>query len=407
MIARGVWIFVLHPPVDYVYSDMAGYVGRAQRVALGLPLERYDAFYPAGTHLLLAIPPTLLDDPGRTGFWGSAAVLFVLSSLTPFFLWRLARFLLTPAAAALSAAFAAFWPLHISYAGYFLSETPSLAFLLGSLWLGYLASRARARTSVALGLAAGLLGGAALANRPQFVLNLAILGVPMLLRFRRHAGALAGLAAGAAVVVVGTAAYASAAANKLTVTSENGGITFFIGHCDVRWVYTGRRGETLITFGAPPAVQRNTGRDYTFPNHLAWEQGFFYRRGLECIRDDGLAHAQIVARSVLDMAATTSMWPQVNERRLSTVVDAANRAYGFALPVIVVASLLLIRRRRRRGERSGELVMLAHLAAVLPLAVVVFGDPRFRTPYDVFGFALFAAVLADRYFDRRQSDRIG
>ena len=402
VLVRALWIFVLHPPLDFVYSDMEGYVSRAHRVAEGAPLHRYDAFYPPGTHVLFSIPAALLGT-GRAGLWGGAALLFVLSSLTPFLVWRLTRVLLTPAAAAVAAILTAVWPLHISYAGYFLSETPSLAFLLASLWLGYVASRARARTSVsvALGLAAGVLGGAALATRPQFALNLAILAVPMLRHARRHTRALAGLAAGAALVTAATAVYASAAAGKLTGTSENGGVTFFIGHCDVRRVFTGPQNGFYIWVAAPPAVERGTGRDYTFPDHLAWEQGFYYEKGLECIRDAGLSHFARVGRNVLDMTATTRLWPQVDEPRLSDIVDGVNLAYCLALPLVAVFAIRLARRRRRRGEPSGELVLLAHLAVVIPLAIVVFGDPRFRTPYDVFGLALFAAVVADRFFDRR------
>ena len=44
--------------------------------------------------------------------------------------------------------------------------------------------------------------------------------------------------------------------------------------------------------------------------------------------------------------------------------------------------------------------MLGHLACVLATALLFFGDPRFRTPYDVFALALLAALIAHRLFDR-------
>lgn len=40
--------------------------------------------------------------------------------------------------------------------------------------------------------------------------------------------------------------------------------------------------------------------------------------------------------------------------------------------------------------------MLVHLACVL-VAFVFFGYPRFRSSYDVFGLALLAALVADRF----------
>ena len=67
-----------------------------------------------------------------------------------------------------------------------------------------------------LGLAAGLLGGVAVANRPQLILNLAVLVVPLLFRLRRQALALAGIVAGSALILAGTALHNSAAAGKPT-----------------------------------------------------------------------------------------------------------------------------------------------------------------------------------------------
>ena len=49
----------IHPPQAHIYSDMAGYLGRAQALASGAHLFPYDAFYPPGTHVLLALPLSL------------------------------------------------------------------------------------------------------------------------------------------------------------------------------------------------------------------------------------------------------------------------------------------------------------------------------------------------------------
>jgi 4-amino-4-deoxy-L-arabinose transferase-like glycosyltransferase len=136
VIVRIIWGLVIHPPLDYLYSDMGAYVERAQRLATGAGLQRSDALFPPGTHILLAAPMTLLGTE-QAGLWGGALLWCALSAAIPFFAWRLARLLLTPAAAALTALLCAFWPLYITYGGYFTSETPSLAFLLASLWAGY------------------------------------------------------------------------------------------------------------------------------------------------------------------------------------------------------------------------------------------------------------------------------
>jgi hypothetical protein len=76
----------------------------------------------------------------------------------------------------------------------------------------------------AFGHAAGVLGGVAVANRPQPVLNLAVLVVPLLFRLRRQAMASVGIVAGTALILGGTVLHNSVATDKLTGLSENAGI---------------------------------------------------------------------------------------------------------------------------------------------------------------------------------------
>jgi 4-amino-4-deoxy-L-arabinose transferase-like glycosyltransferase len=396
--ARFVWILVFHPPLDYVSSDMAGYVGRAMRLASTGGLDRLDSFFPPGTHLLLA---EVLEVFGadRHGLWAGAVVWAAASSAIPIFVWRLARVLLTPAAAALAAVFTAAWPLLLTNAGYFLSETPSLAFLVACLWAAYRAVEIGGRWGILLAAAAGILGAASVTMRPQFILNLAVVAFPWLLR--RRFALVGAVAAGFVAIVSAVLVHNSLAAGKPTGLSENSGVTFFIGHCDAHLVRTGLNLERPYFAGSPVAFQLHRGRDYVFPNRNIWDEGFFYDRGLDCISDDGARHLELVGRSLVDLTYTSVLWPQSLEPRLHAVVNVANLAYCAALPLILGGALTLIRRRRRAGEVSGEALVLAHLAVALVPAVVFFGDPRFRMPYDVFGLTLLAAVVAHVFFDPR------
>lgn len=396
-VIRVVWGLLIHPPVDFIYSDMALYVARAERLATGGALSRFDAFFPPGTQMLLAVPMYLFGT-GPAGRWAGAVLWCVLSSLVPLFTWRLTRLLLTPAAAALATVFCAFWPLFITYGGFFTSETPSLALVLASLWAGYRASRESGKLAYGLGLLAGALGGAAIACRPQWILNLVVLSVPLLMHLRRQVAVLAGIIVGSMVILGGVLLHNSAAAGKLTGLSENSGLNFWIGHCDVYEVTTvDPRRDISFQFKHPVWSQLERGGSYRFEGRLAWDQAFFYDMGLECIRRDGSEHVLLLVRNVLDMTATTVPWPQENnEKGQRGVVWASNLAYSLLLPWIVIESVFLIR-RRAADQPSGEVVMLAHLACVVLIAVVFFGDPRIRSSYDVFGLALLAALVADRF----------
>ena len=392
-VIRIIWGLVIHPPLDYVYSDMEGYVGRAQRLATGFGLQQSDAFFPPGTHMLLAVPMTLFGTE-RAGLWAGAILWCALSCAIPFFAWRFARLLLTPAAAALTALFCALWPLYVTYGGFFTSETPSLAFLLASLWAGYAAVLSSGPRAGWLGLVAGGLGGVAIANRPQLVLNLAVLAVPLLFRPRRQA--LAGIAVGMAAVLAGTVLHNSAAADKPTGLSENAGVNFWIGHCDVYSVtnYDSARDSTFRIIN-PVWLQLQRGDSYYFVDRPVADQGFFYERGLRCIEKDGLGHVRLVARNVLDITATTIPWPQVGEDGQRGVVRVSNLAYSLVLPLVVIYSLSIVWRRRASGHPSGEAVVLLQLACALVVAIIFFGDPRLRSTYDVFGLALLAACIVD------------
>jgi 4-amino-4-deoxy-L-arabinose transferase-like glycosyltransferase len=389
---RLLWVFVVHPPYDYVSSDMQGYVDRAVKLASGGPLVRSDALYPPGTHMLLSLP--LLVDTAEGGLRGGAAVWWALSSATVLFAWRLALRLLSPAAAAVTAVLCALYPLFIFYAGYFTSETPSLAFLVAALWLGYRSRDSVGRTALVSGLAAGALGGAAIAMRPQFLLNLLIVAAAIWGASRtRSFRPVAVMAAGLLLVVGPVIAHNSAAADKLIGLNENGAHQFFQSHCDVHLLTMGtpERGG-VFSFGGPAAFERGRGQDYVFPDHQPWDQGFFVKEGLACIRDDGLGHVSDVGRNLLDATATTTPFPFGAPPALKSAARATNLAYCLLLPFAVVGAVLLLR-RRRAGLWAGEAQLLLHLACIVPVIIVFLSEPRYRIPYDVFGLMLIAALL--------------
>ena len=79
------------------------------------------------------------------------------------------------------------------------------------------------------------------------------------------------------------------------------------------------------------------------------------------------------------------------------MVRLSNLAYSLLLPLIVIDSVFVLVRRPASVQSSGEAVMLLQLACALVVAIIFFGDPRVRSSYDVFGFALLAARAADRF----------
>jgi 4-amino-4-deoxy-L-arabinose transferase-like glycosyltransferase len=326
--------------------------------------------------------------------------MFLLSALVPVLAWRVALRLMSRPAAAITAVLCAFWPLFITYGGYFLSEIPSIVFLLLTIWLSMRARESTDRRGWLLAAAAGVAAGMSLAIRPQLVLNVAIAAVVMLVANERRARLATAAAIGLVIPVVAVLALNSSAAGRFVGFSENGGLNFFQGHCPVNTVTTGNPKIGFLTFASPVAVENHRGRDYVFPAHLAWEQSYFIHQGLRCVRHDGFGEFEVIARNVADLGVTSVPWPMSADHGLRRFVRPANLAYSVAIPSVIVAAIYVARRRRRS---TGTWILVAHLLAVLPTALVFYGDPRFRVPYDVFGLALIA-ILAAEVLARGETD---
>lgn len=398
-VVRIVWTFAVHPPVDYLFSDMGDYVGRAERLAAGGPLGPIDAFYPPGTHALLALVIRVAGD-GRGGLWVASALWCALSIATVWMSWRLARELLTPSAAAITAALCGLSPIFITSGGFFMSETPSLAFLIAAMWSGVCATRRNGRARVTLALLSGALGGMAIATRPQLILNVAVLAIVLVVALRReHRWAIAGFGAGVLVFVSLAIVHNSVAAGQFTGLATNGGMNFWFGHCDARELLTfDDDGERTAWYR--PSVPNLAGRggNFEYRGIDTWDEDFFYDLGWECIENDGPAHVARLARNVVDMTATTAPWPQAEDRGWARELPrAGNFLYAVLLPWIVIESCFLVARRRRDRQHFGAAFLLANLLCVVPVAILIMGDPRVRSVYDVFGIALLGALLADRF----------
>ena len=399
--ARAV-VLVLHPPVDFVYSDMAGYVTRAQHLATGGPQGRLDAFFPSGTHVVLAIPLFIFGS-GRSGLWAASILWFVLGSLSPWLAWRWARRILPVQAAALTASFISLWPLFITQVGFFLSEVPALTFLLGALLLAARFRDDDAPPAVPMLAAFGLVVGTGFAVRPQLALNDAVAVLPVVLTLwkqgvGRRVALLAALLLGLIVPVGVVATLNTDAANHPVLISENTGVNFFLAQCDGGAVYV-YGPHTNYRLVSPVYVQDHKGRLYVFKDHDIWDQGFFVGQAFDCVRSDGVRHLRVIGRHILDLTVTSVPWPQVDDPGMRGVVRATNVGYSVLLPTVLVASGFVF--WRRRPENRGPRLVLAHLLCVLPTVIFFVSEPRYRIPYDAFGLALVAALAARALAARR------
>ncbi|MEW5854381.1 MAG: hypothetical protein AB2A00_36740 [Myxococcota bacterium] len=401
VVERFLFVFHFSPPSRAVSSDMAGYVDRAWRLASGAQLNRFDTFFPPGTHLLMTPAMWIAGDKDRglilnQYLWWFLAVgtALVVAELA----WQLFHH---PVPVVLS-----LWGLYAhqafqQYAGFFLSELPFSFFMACTVVAGMVAARQPPSRSRVLWYAlTGVLGGVAMVIRPQFVLTAGVMGLPLLMRqfpFVRWREACA--LVGALVVSPLLAMTLNArAAGEYVGLATNGGFNFYQGHCPVDVVET-RTSHGVYIWGSPARLQRlqREGRLETrtvIQGHMAWENDYFIREGLECIRRDGWGHLDRVVGNVADFFHTTSPWPG-SASHVGPLLLMVNQIYCFALLCSVIAALFVV--RRRKPER----LLLMLLCTALPVALIFYGDSRFRIPYDMFGVVLTSGLLALRFGFRR------
>lgn len=179
LVTRLVWVLWLHPPADYVFSDMKKYLDRAVDLAEhGFHPDRRLAWQAWGTHYLLSIPlrlfgPDALGVAGAMwGLMGAAAVPagYLLSCRISTRAWM---------PKVVGIALLLWWP-NLSNGGYFLSEAPFLCFQLWSTYLLVVVLQTGRHA-----LWAGLASAVAFAVRPQSALFFVLVLLTWLVGRRR------------------------------------------------------------------------------------------------------------------------------------------------------------------------------------------------------------------------------
>lgn len=180
LVTRFAWVLWIHPPVDYVFSDMAKYVHRAQALAEDGFVwgDRTLAWQAWGTHYILAVPLKLF---GKDNLVAGSVLWATMGALTvPLAYLVGCRVSSSPLLAKIVGVAALVWLPSLSNSGSFLSETP---FLFFQLWSTYWLLCTLQDGKRAVG--AGLVSAVALAVRPQSALFFLLVFVAWLVNFKR------------------------------------------------------------------------------------------------------------------------------------------------------------------------------------------------------------------------------
>ncbi len=383
-----------HPLDRYLVSNMAFFDARARHLLSG-DLSIQDTFTPVGYPALLAPVFAWSADPYRVIGLAQA----ILGALTASLTHAIARRLTRSAWASLAAgiAVALYLPL-VVYGGFLLTET--LCAFLVALFVCLLAPLlgadppARPRLRAAL---AGLVLGVAVAVRPNLLLAFPLLAAQALWLRRASPGRRAWRAplwalGFALPVLAGVAAHNSRIAGRPTFVATNGGVNFFLGHCECRAV-TFPRGTGVGEVAGFQNRKRYT--EVIASPRPAYDEPYFYRRTLALLAGDPARLLRAFV-NVGDGLVLTDLgaWPAQPYYPGWMGHEDALRAFGRELawlgivPAFAHAAWLALRRRLFAPEEATRVLLLALVGGMLATLYLYLGDARMRVPFDPLLLAL-------------------
>jgi hypothetical protein len=396
------WNLRIHRLVDFVYSDMEGYLDRANLMIDKPELTSpWLALFPYGTHFFIFAVRSVF---GRKSDDALGAAFAVLGALAVGYTYATAQRYCTRAWArrVVGLLLIVYYPW-ISLGSYALSEIPFAFCVAGAAFYGLRLADDGCRGD-AWGL--GLFIGMGAAVRPQILLAAVFLALHLVFRrdaWKRFTWGLVVRAAVPLAVVLAFSAYRlHKHTGSLGLVSTNGPLNFVFGRCHNTSLEAKTR-DSESSFGPPPLgslrefqkahpgsiikLDPAFGEELIIQAHM-WDAAPNYRLAARCVKRTGyLRQARYAITHVVLLWGYNIIWPdEGQEPRWRVPMELFCKAHDtFILPPAALALLLAFQRRRARS-----MLLALHVWSVIVIAMVYFGDTRYRAPYD--GLLIVLAV---------------
>jgi hypothetical protein len=391
---RLAWILEVQHPLDAIYSDMGGYVERAERLLFHMPLPvdpRVLTIYPWGAHVLMALEFQVVGRHAVTAIAVAHAIIGAVPA--PCMVALSLRLVPSRAVALLVGVIVALWYPQVAFAGFFLSEMWfSAAIALHAVLTVREWRRPYGR------LAVGLVSAIAFVVRPQFLMTW---GLDMLARaislVRRGGlasatGALVWLSIPMAVAIGASSVRLHHLSGHWGVISENDEMRRLFAEtdiCEIHSTWSAPDGETIRYWFALPSRQARGPMDsVTFDGFISDPK---ILRQIRLEKTRGVPWTARVVRTIgnVRLLVTGNLpWPESNYKdppwRLTLQTSFRDALLYAVLPLCGVGLML------GRHNRTAW-VAAANLGTAVFSAAIFFSEARYHVPYDPFAILLAVA----------------
>lgn len=389
LILRLIFVFAIHPPEKYLYSDMAGYYERAAKLALGVKEKIYEAFYPPGTHYIYSIFFHL-----PTPFLGIKIFNVLASVLSCYLVYLSTKILFSKKAAFLAIVFASINYLFIDFTGYILSETP---FILSLCLMFYFLIKSITKSDIMGKKVYSFVSGLAIiisaSIKPIILLFIPFYGIWWLFNFKRYQ-----LASNLPFYICGFFPFFILLCLRMFVLtgyfgtiSSNAGLNFYQGRSRVRTVYCHDIKRNVYSlFASPVAIQKN----YSFDQYFyagCYDSNFFFKEGLKIAQKNIPKTLLYSLENIYDLFYTTIIWPTSN---IGGILPVVINYSNIALVILVILpAMALFWIRFKSIVNSLQIIVYFPIFVILISSAIFQGDPRYRVPFDI-----FFIILASHFY---------
>jgi 4-amino-4-deoxy-L-arabinose transferase-like glycosyltransferase len=390
VVLRALYVLRWHRPVDYLVSDMEGYVrtGRDWLDPAHVP-NISDTVYPPGTAYFFGFLNRI--DPSLAL---ASYVQLAIACAIPVVIWAIADELFDRRVALVTLPLSSLFYSLFDLAGYILSENPFTLLLLVAFWLLARSLSRTGKSRLAHATASGLVLGLATAFKSVALGSAVFVVLVLILRRKEERKRALPIIACAAIGLAAVLAPLSVRATRLNegrfclVANETSRGVLIGHHGDIhRAVFEDRKRNFWYEFGNNTALQR--GRNGTVVVQGGpWDNEVILAEAWAWTKAHPADSLRLSFEHVHEIFVALP-WPS----DANPVLDPWVRAFRYLFQIFILFPALghLVIRRKRWPDFE-DLLVAAPVMGVVLGAFLSVGESRYRLPFD--GFIIILAARA-------------